>query len=124
MTDDQSNNSDSSDDEVIDFKLETMAKYDMHCLATSYSGNPDDLDLFFERFKSHVKLRDFTTDKSILALMTKIDDHAKIFLDSVADSDKDTVEKVYDLLKENFKGQSWRWGVESKLLPHKQVATI
>ena len=31
--DDQSNNSDSSDDEVIDFELETMAKYDMRCLA-------------------------------------------------------------------------------------------
>ena len=92
--------------------------------SVSYSGNPDDnLDLFFERFKSHAKLRDLTTDKSVLALMTKIDGHAKIFLDSVADPEKDTVEKVYDLLKENFEGQSWRWGVESKLLSRKQVAT-
>ena len=78
----------------------------MRCLAISYSGNPDDddLDLFFERYKSHAELRDFTTDKSVLALVTKIDGHAKIFLDSVADSDKDTVDKVHELLKENFEG--------------------
>lgn len=125
MADEQSNNSDISDDEVIDFEVEMAhARYDMSSLTASYSGNPDeDLDLFFERFRSHAKLRDFTADKSVLALMTKIDGHAKIYLDSVAESEKDTVEKVHDLLKENFEGQSWRWGVESKLLSRKQVVT-
>ena len=36
MADDQSNNSDSYDGEVTDFKLEKMAKYDRRCLAISY----------------------------------------------------------------------------------------
>ena len=119
-----SSDSDISEDEVFDFESEIMAKYDMRSLSYTYSGNPDDdLDLFFERFESHAKLRDFASDKIVLALMTKIDGHAKIFLDSVADSDKNSVKKVYDLLKENFEGQAWHWNVESKLLSRKQIAS-
>ncbi len=120
----ESSDPDISDDEVFDVQAEIMAKYDMRSLAHTYSGKPDDdLDLFFERFKSHAKLRDFTSDKTVLALMTKIDGHAKIFLDSVAEGNKDSVEKVYELLKENFEGRSWRWGVESKLLSRKQATS-
>ena len=45
-----------------------------------------------------------------------------IFLETIPDSDKNTVQKIHDLLKDNFEGESWRWGVESKLLSRKQLA--
>jgi len=108
-----------SEDEIIEFD---MAKYDLSTLHLKYSGNPeDDLDAFIVKFKNHAVLRDYTPDKSALALISKIDGHASIFLESIPDSDKDTVQKIHDLLKKYFEGDSWRWGVESKLLSRKQL---
>ena len=75
MADDQSNNSDSSDGEVTDFELEKIAKYDRRCLAISYRQSWWWLDFILWKIKSHAhaKLRDFTTDKTVLSLMAKID---------------------------------------------------
>lgn len=112
-----------SEDEIVDFNASNMTfKYNMQDFELKYSGNPeDDLESFITKFKNYAALRDYNADKSALAITTKIVGHASIFLDSVADSDKDTVQKIYDLLKENFEGDSWRWGVESKLLSRKQL---
>lgn len=89
----------------------------------NYSGNPeDDLDSFITKFTNYAALRDYNAGKSALALQSKIGGHASIFLETIADSDKDSVQKIHDLLKVNFEGESWRWGVESKLLSRKQLA--
>lgn len=119
-----SDTSDSSfDDEILDFvDLNMASKYDMHDLKIKYSGNPeDDLDSFITKFSSYAALRDYTAPKAALALTIKIEGNASVFLESIPESDKDTVDKIKALLKENFEGDSWRWGIESKLLSRKQL---
>lgn len=119
---DHSDTSSSSDDSEIDSDLDMASKYDMGNLDLRYSGHPeDDLDSFVAKFKNYAALRDYTPAKSALALATKIEGHANVFLETISDSEKDTVQKIHDLLKENFEGESWRWGVESKLLSRKQL---
>jgi hypothetical protein len=98
------------------------SKYSTQDFELKYSGNPeDDLESFITKFKNYAALRDYNAEKSALAITTKIVGHASIFLESIPDSDKNTVQKIHDLLKENFEGDSWRWGVESKLLSRKQL---
>ncbi|XP_072036114.1 uncharacterized protein [Amphiura filiformis] len=118
-----SNTSDSSsDDEILDFDLNMATKYDMYDLKIKYSGDPeDDLDSFITKFSNYAALRDYTAPKAALALTIKIEGNASVFLESIPESDKDTVDKIKALLKENFEGDSWRWGIESKLLSRKQL---
>lgn len=116
-----SDNESIPDDEVNDFDA-NMAKYNMSDLKLSYSGKPEeDLDSFVAKFKSYAALRDYTTEKTALAIVTKIVGHASVFLETIPDAEKDTIQKIHDLLKKNFEGNSWRWSVESKLLSRKQL---
>lgn len=113
----------SSDDEISEFETDMAFKYDMKDFKLNYSGNPDDdLESFIAKFTNYAALRDYNAEKSARALRSKIGGHAGIFLETIPDSDKNTVQKIQELLKENFEGESWRWGVESKLLSRKQLA--
>ena len=110
--------------EEVELDVANMAKYDMHNCDIKYSGNPDDgVDNFISRFKTYADLRDYTAPKSILALQTKVYGNARVYLDSIPDTDKDTITKIKDLLKSNFEGSSWKWSVESKLLSRKQLTS-
>lgn len=115
---------DSDDDGVIDFA--NMAnKYD-HLFSSSlkYSGGPrDDLESFISRFKAYAELKNYTGNKLVLALNTLIEGHARTYLDTIPATEKDTVDKVEKLLKDQFEGQSWLWGVETQLLSRKQNAS-
>ena len=129
--------SDSESDEIVDeglielqnhnndSDLVNMAfKYDMKDCELRYSGDPeDDLDSFIAKFKNYAALRDYSADKKALAIVGKIKGNASTFLERIPESDKDTVDKIQTLLKDNFEGASWRWGVESKLLSRKQLPT-
>ena len=141
--DDQSNHSSDSeseskfsgDDNIDDGDLvqqqlhnsdsENMAsKYDMSDTGLKYAGNPnDDLDLFLARFKDYSSLRDYTDAKSVLALQGLIVGNARIFLSRVPSTDRDTVNKIQKLLKDQFEGPSWLWSVESQLLSRKQMSS-
>ena len=57
----------------------------------------------------------------MLALNSLIDGHARTFLESLSHGEKDTVDKIRELLKTHFEGDSWLWGIESKLLSRKQT---
>jgi len=57
----------------------------------------------------------------VLALISCIDGHARIFLDTVPDDDKNTVEGIEKVLKDHFQGQTWRWSIQSKLLARNQL---
>ena len=70
----------------------------------------DDLDSFIVRFKDYATLKDFNAAKSVLALNTRISGHARVFLQSIPDAEKNSLEKIHDLLKTNFEAPSWRWG--------------
>ncbi len=120
---DSSVSSDEELDEIVDFHALNMAcKYDMKDCDLRFSGNPeDDLESFITKFNNFAALRDYTPVKAALAITNKIAGHASIFLESVPSSDKDTVQKIHDVLKERFECDSWRWGVESKLLSRKQL---
>jgi hypothetical protein len=100
----------------------TMAsKYDMSNTGLSYSGNPDeDLESFVSRFNDYATLKDFTDAKKLLAFNTCIMGHARVLLDSAQDSEKDTVDKIKQLLSGNFEGSSWKWAIESRLINRKQ----
>jgi hypothetical protein len=101
-----------------------MWKYDMTKSGLSYSGNPDDdLHSFMTRFNDYATLKDFAAPKKMLALNTCISGHARVFLDTIESSEKDTVGKVEKLLKDNFEGASWKWSIESQLLNRKQQST-
>ena len=101
-----------------------MAKYDITSLKLSYSGNSDeDINSFVSRFENYAKLRDFSGGKRILAFNSCIFGHARVFLDSVPDGQKISVDDVVKLLEHNFQGETWRWGIESKLLTRKQLPT-
>lgn len=121
--------SDSDSDTKSDISVEAevstdMAafKYDMRQCEFSYSGNPnEDYDTFISVFENYAELRDFTDAKKVLALKSRITGNARIFLDSVPSTQSDTIEKIKQLLKSNFQGSSWRWGIESKLLSRKQM---
>ena len=90
----------------------------------SYSGNSDDdLQSFMSKFDDYASLRDFTADKKLLALNTCISGHARVFLDSVNATEKDSVTKIRDLLSTNFEGPAWKWNIESQLLNRKQQAS-
>ena len=99
-----------------------MAKYDMSSLKLSYSGNADeDIKSFVSRFETYARLRDFTAPKKVLAFISCIDGHARIFLDSVPEDDKKTVEDIVKVLEHHFQGGTWRWGIQSKLLARSQL---
>ena len=104
--------------------IETLnmgTKYDLNL---SYSGNSDeDIHLVASKFQTYAKLRDFTPDKKVLAFTTCINGHARVFLDSVAEENKTSVEDIVKLLENNFQGETWRWSIESKLLTRKQLTT-
>ena len=126
MTDSDSDSDSKSDISIEEVELEVanMAKYDMHNCDIKYSGRPDDdVDNFISRFETYAELRDYTVPKSILALQTKVDGNARVYLDSIPNADKDTITKIKDLLKSNFEGSSWKWSVESKLLSRKQLTS-
>ena len=96
----------------------------MSSTGLTYSGNPDDdLDSFLTRFDDYATLKEFTGPKKILALGTCISGHARVFLDTISSSEKDTVNKIAALLKANFEGPSWKWSIESQLLNRKQRST-
>jgi hypothetical protein len=122
---DSDNKSDISLDDIIEFDLDEFnmaSKYDMHNYDIRYSGSPnDDVDTFISSFKNYAKLRDFIEEKSVLALQTKIYGHARIYLDSIAIGEKNTIDKIEQLFKDNFEGSSWKWNIESKLLSRKQL---
>ena len=76
------------DQEVVDWSL-NMAKYDLTSLKLSYSGNSDeDIHSFVSRFQNYAKLRDFSGAKQILAFNSCIFGHARVFLDSIPDDQK------------------------------------
>ena len=96
-------------------------KYDMSSCSITYSGKSDeDLETFISAFKDYATLRDYKDEKLVLALKSRIHDNARIYLDSIPDSDKDTVDKIKDLLKNHFEGDAWKWNVKTKLLGRKQ----
>lgn len=96
-------------------------KYDMRLSRLSYSGNPDDdLQSFMSKFNDYAILRDFTAAKTFLALKTCISGHARVFLDTVNPTEKDSVIKIEALLSTNFEGPAWKWNIESQLLNRKQ----
>ena len=120
-----STSSDSEIDEVVDHSVSVnmASKYDLSSSGLKYSGSPsDDLDSFISRFKNHSSLKDFTDSKAVLALLSVIVGHARVYLDSVGEADKDTVDKIHKLLKDQFEGPSWLWSVESQLLSRKQLS--
>jgi len=99
-----------------------MAKYDMTTLKLSYSGHTDeDIKSFVSRFNTYAQLRDFTAPKKVLAFTSCIEGHARIFLDSVPEDNKKTVEDIVKLLEEHFQGKTWQWSVQSKLLARTQM---
>lgn len=111
-------------DSVIDFA--NMAyKYDhLFSSGLKYSGGPnDDLDSFITRFKDYAELKNYTGAKTVLALNSLIEGHARTFLSTIPQEQKDTVAKIEKLLKDQFEGQSWLWGVETQLLSRKQNST-
>ena len=109
-----------SDDSIIDYNM--AYKYDhLFPSGLKYSGAPeDDLDSFISRFKDFAELKNYTGTKTVLALNSLIEGHARRYLETVLPADKDTVVKIQKLLKDHFEGQSWLWGVESQLLSRKQ----
>jgi hypothetical protein len=116
-----SDHSDSSSDiDIVDYA--NMAfKYDMRGFGLKYTGGPtDDLDTFIAKFRNYAQLKDYTDAKAILALNSIIDGHARVYLDRIPDTEKNTVAKIHALLKGYFEGKSWLWGVESQLLTRKQ----
>ena len=116
--------SDSKSDISVELVLESnmAAKYDMQHSNIRYSGHPDDdLDLFISKFRVHAELRDFTDPKAKLALLNQIEGNAREYLNSIASEDKDSVDKIAGLLKTNYEGSAWKWGVEIKLLSRKQL---
>ena len=44
-------------------------------------------------------------------------------MESIPTDQKDTVDKIYHLLKNHFEGNSWRWNVKTKLLSRRQLPT-
>ena len=110
---------DDSDSEDNSFDM--AFKYDMSSSRLKYSGNAhDDLDSFIDRFKDYATLRDYNAAKAVLALNSIIDGHARVFLNTIGETERDSVVKIQALLKANFEGASWRWGIESQLLIRKQ----
>lgn len=101
-----------------------MAKYDLTKVKLSYSGNSDeDIHSFVSQFKNYAKLRDFVASKQILAFNSCIFGHARVFLDTIPDDQKTSIEDIVKLLEHNFQGETWRWSIESKLLERKQSPT-
>jgi hypothetical protein len=110
-----------NDSDSEDSSFDMAFKYDMSSSRLKYSGNAnDDLDSFISRFKDYSVLRDYNAAKSVLALNSVIDGHARVFLDTIPTSEKDSIAKIQALLKSNFEGASWRWAVESQLLIRRQ----
>ena len=115
---DQEQNSD-SDSEEKEFKM--AYKYDMSSYSITYSGKADeDLDIFISAFEDYATLRDYKNEKLVLALKSRIHNNARIYLDSIPNTERDTVEKIKALLKSHFEGDAWKWNVETKLLGRKQ----
>ena len=119
-SDHSNSESDSDTDSIVDY-TDMSSKYDMRGFGHKYTGDTnDDLDTFIRKFKNYAALRDYTDPKSLLALNSVIDGHASVYLERIAETDKDTIDKIHTLLKDHFEGQSWLWGVESQLLTRRQ----
>ena len=85
----------------------------------TYSGT-EDLDLFLNRFETYAKLRDFATDKKVLALGLRLKGPAAVCFSGLSDSDKNDFSKVVTTLKQVFEGDSARWVREAKLAERSQ----
>lgn len=102
-------------------ELSMALKYDMSSCSVTYSGKSDeDLETFHLAFIEYATLRDYKAEKLVLALKSRIRGNARIFLNSIPESEKDSIAKVIALLRKNFEGDAWKWNVETKLLARKQ----